>query len=632
MRRHGFQIRKLVVAGRERKPAFLDFGPGLNVVSGVSNSGKTYVLQCLDWVMGAGQPPKSIKESKGYEKAYLEITASDGRRYCLARALKSGAGECWEGRWDDVVDSRRRLASKHRSGSEETISYFLLSLFGAAGAKVKRNAKNELQELSFRTIAHLFIVNELEILAERSPLALEDMRAETSAVAAFSYVLTGVDDSALVPELDPKVEKAVRAGRRELLEDLVNDLEASLVNGEGAEVGADGLEERLAAISAKVAKNSETVAAAWRDREERWSTLKATESRLVALRELGKRYRLLSDHYESDLRRLEFMEEGQQLVEQLETVRCPFCGAEMEEHVENALCAGEGAEAQRLSDACRAEARKIRAQQVDLQAAEADLITEMGEVERRIRDSAKELERLESEIRAELEPMVAASRQELEELLEQRRVRESRAINLGRLDALKRLLLEEEARRRTTSPKEPSPDQTSEGLESMSLRRMCDAIQQVLQAWHVPCRTVEFNERSYDVVVDGVPRRSNGKGVRGLWHSAFNVGLMLSTAGPEGRHPGFVVLDSPLTTLREGTGGEDPEEVAGEVQQAFFEHLAGLDEDVQVVVLENKEPPASVLKKIRFERFVGRTQAGRAGFFPPVAESGGVWSGEGEGE
>jgi cell division septum initiation protein DivIVA len=619
MKRDGFHLRKLIVTGKGREPAVLDFGPGLNVIAGVSNSGKTYVLQCIDWLMGASQAPKSIKESRGYEKAYLELTTKDDRVLTLVRALKAGGAEYWEGHWDNAPIHRHPLAGKHRPGSEETISHLLLSLFGAAGAKVRRNARNELQELSFRTIAHLFIVNELEILGERSPLFLDEVRANPSAVAAFSYVLTGLDDSALLPEIDPKVEKAVRAGRRDLLQDLVSELEASLADEDGIQEGADDLEQRLAEISSSVTRNSEAVAEAWKTREAEWSTLKSAESRLIALRELGKRYRLLSDHYESDLRRLEFMEEGRQLVEQLETVRCPFCGGDLDEHVEKALCTGEGADALLLSEACRTEARKIRSQQRDLTAAERDLRAEIEELVRVIEDQAKELDSIEGRIRSELEPMVAASRQELESLLERRRISEARTISAERLDALKRLLLEEEARRKTTSPKEPVPDDHQDGMEALAVRRMCDTIEGLLQAWRVKCKTVEFSEKSYDLVVDGVPRRSNGKGVRGLWHSAFNVGLMLAAMDGDGRHPGFVVLDSPLTTLREGAKSEDGEEVPGEVQQAFFEHLATLGSDVQVVVLENKEPPSKLAKRIRFERFVGGSGGGRAGFFPIVS-------------
>lgn len=616
MKRDGFQLRKLVVAGKNRPPAVLEFGPSLNVISGVSNSGKTYVLQCLDWVLGARQAPKGIKESRGYEKAYLELRAGDGRMFSLARALKGGGAECWAGQWDEAPIQLRRLASKHRAGSEETISHFLLSLFGAANSKVRKNARNELQELSFRTIAHLFIVNELQIIGERSPLLLDDVRAETSALAAFSYVLTGHDDGALLPDLDPKVERAVRAGRRELLQDLVNELEASFVEEDVAQEGGDDLEHRLAEISSSVTRNSEVIAEAWKTRESRWSALRSAESRVIALRELAKRYRLLSDHYQSDLRRLEFMEEGRQFVEQLETVRCPFCGGELEEHVAKAFCIGEGADALQLTEACSAEARKIRSQQRDLAAAEIDLNAEIADLERISRDQAGELETIERRIRDELEPMVVASRQELEGLLERRRIRETRAVNAERLGALKRLLLEEEARRRITSPGIADEDERQEGIEPLALRRMCDTIESLLRAWHVKCRTVEFNEKSYDLVVDGIPRRSNGKGVRALWHSAFNIGLMLSTANDGGRHPGFVVLDSPLTTLREGTKSEGQDEVSGEVQQAFFEHLATLGDDVQVVILENKEPPSRLVNQIRFERFDGGEGGGRAGFFP----------------
>jgi len=608
----GFQLQRLVVTGRERPAATLDFTPGLNVISGVSNSGKTYVLQCVDWIFGAKIPPKGIKESQGYDRACLELRTGGGKTICFARGLKGGGLEAWEGGAQEISSTPRRLASKHASSNTETVSHVLLSLFGSADAKVRKNARREIQSLSFRTLAHLFIVNELEILGEGSPILLENVQARTSGVAAFSYVLTGQDDSGLLPEFDPKVEKAVRIGRRDLLVELVGELEASL-----AEVGPgeddDALERRLAEITSRLSESSASVSQAWKMREETWSALRTAESRLLVLRELGSRYRLLSDHYASDLRRLEFLDEGRELVEQLETVLCPFCGSALDGHVAEGLCLEDGGGSASLAEAANAEARKIRSQQRDLNAAMEDVARELSECEEFSRKQALALEGLEAKIRAELEPIVAADRQELEQLLDRRRRREARQGLTRRLQALQGLLEEEES-----SSKSPMKEAGSggEGLDALALRKMCDRIESLLRAWRVPCKTVEFNEKSYDLVVDGIPRRSNGKGVRGLWHSAFSIGLMLAATRDGGRHPGFVVLDSPLTTLREGGVEGDSEEVDGEVQRAFFENLANIEDDVQIIVLENKEPPPSVTARINFVRFGGPSGYGRGGFFP----------------
>ncbi|MEO7921191.1 MAG: hypothetical protein ABIT01_17150, partial [Thermoanaerobaculia bacterium] len=313
--------------------------------------------------------------------------------------------------------------------------------------------------------------------------------------------------------------------------------------------------------------------------------------------------------------RLEFMDEGRKLVEQLETVHCPVCGSGLETHVDQGLCVGGEASAVSLADACAAEMKKIKLQQRDLDGALADIKSEMVELRSQARVLAVRLEGVQGRIEGELEPALAATRSELESLVTERSRVDAQRIRMERLEELRKLVREEETRS-VRPAREAVSVGGSEEIDTVAVRVMCDSVGEILNSWHFPCKTVEFGQKSFDLLVDGVPRRGNGKGVRGLWHSAFNIGLMFAAIGGTGRHPGFVVLDSPLTTLREGLSSENQEEVSGEMQQAFFSELAKLDSSYQVIVLENKEPAPTVAAKIKLTRFVGSKGDGRHGFFP----------------
>jgi hypothetical protein len=76
------------------------------------------------------------------------------------------------------------------------------------------------------------------------------------------------------------------------------------------------------------------------------------------------------------------------------------------------------------------------------------------------------------------------------------------------------------------------------------------------------------------------------------------------------------MIDSPLTTYKKG----QPREAAIDpgVEAAFWQSLAVLPPEFQIVVLDNKEPPANVASAIKYERFAGpEAKAGeRAGFIP----------------
>ena len=57
----------------------LDFADGLNVVAGPSDTGKTYVAQCLSFLMGSGKTPKQIPEAAPYDRP--ESFSSRARRW-----------------------------------------------------------------------------------------------------------------------------------------------------------------------------------------------------------------------------------------------------------------------------------------------------------------------------------------------------------------------------------------------------------------------------------------------------------------------------------------------------------------------------------------------------------------------
>ena len=53
----GFQIRQLTLVGRGVPNAEVQFREGLNVVSGPSDTGKTFIVQCIDYMLGGKDLP-----------------------------------------------------------------------------------------------------------------------------------------------------------------------------------------------------------------------------------------------------------------------------------------------------------------------------------------------------------------------------------------------------------------------------------------------------------------------------------------------------------------------------------------------------------------------------------------------
>jgi len=81
-------------------------------------------------------------------------------------------------------------------------------------------------------------------------------------------------------------------------------------------------------------------------------------------------------------------------------------------------------------------------------------------------------------------------------------------------------------------------------------------------------------------------------------------------------HPGFVVLDSPLTTYKEKDKKDGVDEtITKGTKEKFYEMLAE-QKNGQIIIFDNEEPSSTVKKKINYLHFSGDSSVGRKGLIP----------------
>ena len=77
----GFAFRRLALTGSAKATAEVTFRRGLNVIAGPSDTGKSFIAQCLDYALGGGDPPKEIPQAEGYSTSVvLEMEANSDQR------------------------------------------------------------------------------------------------------------------------------------------------------------------------------------------------------------------------------------------------------------------------------------------------------------------------------------------------------------------------------------------------------------------------------------------------------------------------------------------------------------------------------------------------------------------------
>lgn len=605
----GFALRQLTLTGPGVTNAELRFARGLNVITGPSDTGKTFIAQCIDFVMGGGTAPKEIPEAAQYTSVLLEIETQDASRvYVLNRSLRGG-----DIRVSTSGEVDRVLGAKHQADKVDTISSFLLGLSGLDGKKVRTNQQGKTRPLSFRDIAPLILVDEESVISATSPVLSGQYTTRTVESGVFRLLLTGTDDSSVIAKEDHKLAKGRQEGKAEVLEILLQRVREQLSEQNVTDTEPD-VRDQLARLDAasetastELAAEQKSAAAVEERRRSAWTRLRHAESRADVLSELQKRFELLEEQYSSDLRRLEAITEAGVRLGQMKEERCPVCGAPAEHH-ESEHQQDRAAPAD-VAQACRAESAKTMKLLWDLQttlASNAAEVERLG-VERSARQA--ELEATGAELKTLLQPRIQVAVQQLRDSHNRRDTCRRGLELLVRAQELEGLLAEASAPRKKERSDGPASTVSSGETEQFS-----KDVEELLRSWHFPnLDRVTFSEDDQDIVISGRPRGSHGKGVRAITHAAFNLALLRLCIREKRPFPGMVLIDSPLVVYRE----PDTDEGAfpHDVKDAFYRSVAADFSDGQVIILENDEPPSDLRSLANCISFTG-TGLRRSGFLP----------------
>lgn len=620
----GLEFRHLAFTGPRKPTASLSFKPGTNVIYGASNTGKSFTLAALRFMLGSSGPLPVIEQSEGYDAATLGLVMPSLGEVTLYRSVNGGALRLYSGLHQAAPSDElpRILAPEHDANRTENLSRVILAALGLDNRKVVKNENGEKNSFTLRYLDPFVFVEEGAIIDPRSPILSGQSVTATAEKNAFKLLLTGHDDSAVVAVVPPKVRRARQEGQRELIESWIADLDKRISN---FDLSREKLAEQLRRIEASLETLQTDLASRqgqidWVTRERRRAIDNrdrvSAQAREVELT-LGRFARLM-EVYESDVERLEALEQGGHLLLSRLDRPCPLCGA-LAEHHHN----GGRKDVERAKSAARAEIARIDRERLDLVATikhlEVDshnLSIQLSGLSRRIAAAERLLARLRP-VESDLRVSYAARMEKRDELRDKLRMFEDRdrwAVRLSQVSA--------------STPERGT--KLTVGIDGPTGHQFARKVGEVLHAWHFPGEpTVSFDSQLQDIRLNGKERRANGKGVRAVLHAAFKIATLLYCQERGLPHPGIIVLDTPLLTYREPMrvskyGELDADEkvlAATTLQEHFYQHLISLRGSAQFIILENSDPPVNLLPLLHTHVFTGDATDGRIGFFPPQTEA-----------
>ncbi|WP_020143926.1 hypothetical protein [Terracoccus sp. 273MFTsu3.1] len=607
-------ITHLAFVGHGRPDASVEFGPSVTIVRGPSDTGKSFIADSIDFMLGA-QNLREIPQLTGYATVLMGLKFPDEHFVTITRQVSGGGYTVYTGTHFSVPADQKgaSLGAAHDPRNDGGLSNYILDAIDLNGRQLRKNASNKKVSFTLRHLAHLTVIGETRMQARTAPPLTGQHTERTTEVSALKLLLLGEDDSALEEVIAPSERRTIGRAKGEVVDQLL--AEARVKIEKSADVGQ--LHTQLASLTATIRAAGDDIDAATRARvtaAQRLAGLRAArtevQGRARDIGALSARFDLLTQQYDSDLARLEMVSEAGNLLGYFSPEACPFCGAESAHQHSNLEY---GTDTTALAVVVASERAKTEALRGDLQQAIEDLRTEAGRLRTRDRDLVDSISASETALSIadeELRPR----KNGFDELLRTRSSVESAiAVHRQITDLeLMRAQIDEEAKPKRAEPVDPLP--------LVAAGRFSTAIQDRLRAWGFPgADSVRFDRNEFDIVDDEQLRASHGKGVRAILHAAFTLALADVCQAHDLPHPGFVVLDSPLVTYKPPKKGETREaddESAQRLDDSFvarFFRSVQRTENVQVIIMENTDPPEELAAETIDIEFTDSNE-GRRGF------------------
>lgn len=603
----GVYLSELRLVGIGKESASIKFEKGANIVSGPSNTGKTFIFECIEYMLGGSSIDRRIKESRGYQEIYLELEDDAGDIFTIKSDFEGGDFQKFESPINSIVvgDEYEVLKREHSPGKKNTLSYCILKRCNFNGALVRTNADGKKRELSLRDLRILHLVDELRVPTKGSPFLTGQYTQPTVEENVLKLILTGVDDSHILESIPDKV-LANKAGRLEVLNEMIG---IEKLNLKDAPPHAEAVEQELKLNSsiAKAKQRRDSVVDSYDGlNDEREDLLSNIYQASVRKKELSKLYEntfVLEKQYLSDINRLRSTIEVGSALANIGKSNCPLCdsliGGDLKESVID------------VSVSAQAELSKMDGLMLELSKAKALFKFDIDEFSRAEELNAEALRYLNLRIESEVKIQMERFSSEVDEL--QEKLQEVSMVING-CERLEYLLSQRDQVESAIS-NAPPKKRSFEKLPSSAMEKISLNMEAFLRDWGYPdISRVTYSEDSKDFIISGENRNLAGKGYRAISFASFIFSLVKFSMDSD-KKLGFCLIDSPLVTYKKPEV-PDGEGISEDMAAKFYESLAHVSKKSQIIIIENEDVPESLDGLVNHIHFTKNPKIGRYGFIP----------------
>lgn len=593
-----FYIEKIIVTGSGKTDSIIELSNGVNIIYGPSNTGKTYIVKCIDYMFGSEREPIDI--STGYQ--YIKIIV---RTQCgtITMSRKIGENKIEVSSNDNNVPSGKYATKASRTNYDKTINSVWLSLIGINDLHlVISNENYKKQILSWRTFSHMFMLTETKIISEYSAILSGRDTSNTAVIASLIFLLSGQDFA----ETETKDTKEIKEAKKNAVKAYINkelfrlsernqELLAQLKENPNIDIAVE-----IEKIMAEISTNEKRINSSIEENQKILAQLYEKNENLSECNVLLNRYDELTTQYDADLKRLNFIVDGEANLNTSFSTHCPFCDGEVVVKKN-----------QNYIDAAKSDYKKIKLQAKDLESASKELRSEKLSLEQEIGTLMAKKKSIEELIEKELKPQVFNLKEKLSTYKD--------AIECQKeIDILKKL-----SEQKTADMIENDTDEESElkfkvkeHLDYSFINELSNGIKSFLENCNYDnLLSVIFDKADMDIVINGKKKSSNGKGYNAYFNSVVAIVLSRYMESKAKYSPDFLVLDSPILSLKE----KETKKPSETMRNILFENIVDNQKGIQTIVIENEIPEINY-KDANIIHFTKEKNNGRYGFLLDVAD------------
>ena len=570
-----FYISEITVAGPAVRASTIRFTKGVNIIHGPSNTGKSQVLECLDFMFGSKESVPFDSQETGYDTVIMTLQDEHDDWFRAERKLVLGDTGIKGDTNVTVTSSLPYVEAGEYNIANKSYSNLLLKLMGVETCpKIYTSQERKAVDLTIRAFFHQLYLKEETILKKPSVMYNPGYNNTTLSLSAFYYLLTGLGASVIVTE-----NGAIREAKKEAVINYINkhiayysakktETEKYLSNLDSVDPDA-----RLEEVVEEIDALERQISKAHRQSRDLTRQILSIGESLEQAKVLKDRYLRLQSQYESDIKRLNFIAEGSNQFGRLARVdKCPFCDHEMEPKTNVAS----------YVNLTRAEMDRVKEQRSGLLFVEDELAEQIKEMETELQKLDNQRALTMHTIKQSYKPRMAELKNTLEKYNHITQLKNEVSKIEEVIDKLKADLVE-----KASESDETQKYDAKAAIEPALFAELSNAVQEAISCCSYPSFTGAYIDRSsYDVVVNGKKKASQGKGYRAYLNSIYAFTLMKFLEKKGKYPPKMLLLDSPILSLKENI--DIP--ATDSMKTGLFRYMLSNCGDCQLIIAENDLP------------------------------------------